>query len=176
MKRSAWLLFLLVIPLHALAQERHSPYAGERQREIKALSADEVNAYLAGQGMGLALAAELNGYPGPVHVLELAKQLYLTESQKAQTEKLRSAMLRKTTESGRLIVERERELDWSFASGEIDESRLRTLAGEIARLQGELRVAHLQTHLEMKRILTPEQIRIYSELRGYEHGKPDHEH
>ena len=28
--------------------------------------------------MGLALAAELNGYPGPLHVIELADSLRLT--------------------------------------------------------------------------------------------------
>ena len=34
----------------------------------------------AGRGMGLALAAELNGYPGPAHVLELADKLDLARS------------------------------------------------------------------------------------------------
>jgi hypothetical protein len=31
--------------------------------------------------MGLALAAELNGYPGPIHVLELGDQLNLSSVQ-----------------------------------------------------------------------------------------------
>ena len=35
-------------------------------------------------GMGLALAAELNGYPGPAHVIELAKSLGLSEPQRAK--------------------------------------------------------------------------------------------
>jgi len=52
-----------------------SPYVGQEQREIKSLSPDEVKDYLAGKGMGLAKAAELNHYPGPAHVLELASQL-----------------------------------------------------------------------------------------------------
>ena len=52
-----------------------SPYAGEEGREIKALSAADVDAYLTGQGMGFAKAAELNGYAGPKHVLELAAEL-----------------------------------------------------------------------------------------------------
>lgn len=175
MKKIMWLLYLLVIPLHALAQEHRSPYAGEQQREIKALSADEVKAYLAGEGMRLALAAELNDYPGPAHVLEMAKQLQLTELQKSRTEKIRSAMLRKAIELGKSIVERERELDRLFAGGKIDASRLRKLVGEIARLQGDLRLTHLQTHLEMKGILTPDQTRIYSALRGYKVAAQEHE-
>ncbi len=52
-----------------------SPYTGMQQREIKALSAETVSGYLAGHGMGFAMVAELNSYPGPKHVLELAEQL-----------------------------------------------------------------------------------------------------
>lgn len=66
MKKSVWLLFLFIPPIHAWGQEHGSPYTGEQAREIKALSADEVNAYLNGQGAGLAKAAELNRYPGPL--------------------------------------------------------------------------------------------------------------
>ena len=168
MKNSVWLVFLLVAPLHALAQEHQSPYTGQEAREIKALSQDEIQAYLTGQGMALAKAAELNQYPGPLHVLELAAQLQLTEAQKLQTQRIRAAMLKEATNLGKLIVEKERELDALFATGKIDESTLRTLVGDISRLQGELRTAHLRAHLELKRILTPEQIKRYTELRGYE--------
>ena len=64
------------------------PYAGQQSREIKSMSMQEVGDYLAGKGMGLAKAAELNGYPGPAHVIELAEQLALTTEQRAQTETL----------------------------------------------------------------------------------------
>jgi len=63
-----------------------SPYIGQASREIKALSPQEISDYLSGKGMGLAKAAELNGYPGPAHVLELAAQLELTSEQKTKTE------------------------------------------------------------------------------------------
>ena len=52
-------------------------------REVKALSAEQMTALAAGRGMGSALAAELNGYPGPLHVLELADPLGLSEGQRA---------------------------------------------------------------------------------------------
>jgi Spy/CpxP family protein refolding chaperone len=175
MKKSFYLLVLLVVPLVASAQEHRSPYAGEEQREIKALSADEVKAYLNGQGAGLAKAAELNRYPGPLHVLELSAQLRLTETEKADTEQVRDVMLRDATRLGKLIVEKERALDGSFAAGKIDEERLRSLVAEISSLQGELRVVHLRAHLEMVRILTPEQIKQYAELRGYEGSGARHE-
>ncbi len=34
-----------------------------------------------GEGMGIVKYAELNGYPGPKHVLELVNELRLTEEQ-----------------------------------------------------------------------------------------------
>lgn len=51
-----------------------TPYAGQQTRTIKALSDDEIAALRNGEGMGMAKAAELNGYPGPIHVLSLAAQ------------------------------------------------------------------------------------------------------
>jgi hypothetical protein len=61
----------------ALAQSQQ-PYAGLEARSIKALSQQQIDDLKAGRGMGLALAAELNGYPGPMHVLELADALHLS--------------------------------------------------------------------------------------------------
>ena len=52
-----------------------SPYGGFAERPMKALSAEQIADLRAGRGMGLALAAELNGFPGPVHALELAVPL-----------------------------------------------------------------------------------------------------
>jgi hypothetical protein len=73
------------------AQPSHSapalaPYAGLEQRPIKALSAQQIADLKAGRGMGLALAAELNGFPGPLHVLELAAGLELTDEQRTKVE------------------------------------------------------------------------------------------
>jgi hypothetical protein len=60
-----------------------TPYAGMQSRSIKALSDQQIADLNAGRGMGLALAAELNGYPGPLHVLELADKLDLSADQRA---------------------------------------------------------------------------------------------
>jgi hypothetical protein len=56
------------------------PYAGQQTRAVKALSDDEIAALRKGEGMGMAKAAELNGYPGPAHVLQLAGPLGLTDA------------------------------------------------------------------------------------------------
>jgi hypothetical protein len=45
-----------------------------------------------GRGFGLAFAADQNGYPGPLHVLELKDRLKLTADQEAKTQALLHAM------------------------------------------------------------------------------------
>ena len=171
MKKTICLALFLLAPLPASGQQHASPYADQQTRDIKALSPDEIKGYLTGQGMGLAKAAELNGYPGPLHVLELAAELKLSEEQKQQVEEIRQVMLQEVKRLGPLIVENERELDALFTSGKITEVKLRTLVEEISRLQGELKTAHLQAHLDLKSILSEEQIKQYNQLRGYEAKK-----
>ncbi|MGH8003178.1 MAG: Spy/CpxP family protein refolding chaperone [Limisphaerales bacterium] len=168
MKRLACSLTLVIVAAAAgLAQTNRSPYSGEEKREIKALSTGEVEAYLNGRGMGFAKAAELNSYPGPMHVLELSEQLKLTKKQRAETQKVFEQMHGEATRLGKSIVEKEAELNRLFARGEATGDNLQTTVGEIAGLQGALRMTHLRAHLEMKQLLSPEQIRKYDELRGY---------
>src|SRR5215475_5012973 len=81
----------------ALAQQ---PYAGLQTRAIKTLSEQQVADLKAGRGMGLALAAELNGYPGPVHAIELADQLQLSSDQVRKLKALFEAMKAETIPSG----------------------------------------------------------------------------
>ena len=69
-----------------------TPYAGLETREIATLSEKDVDDLLAGRGWGFALAAELNGYPGPAHVLELAEELALTETQRVEVQAIFDAM------------------------------------------------------------------------------------
>ena len=153
-----------------------SPYKGQERRPIKALSEQEVEDLLAGNGMGFAKAAELNRYPGPLHVLESASRLDLTEAQQAGAQQLREDMKREAVPLGRQIIERERELDVRFASREINEAALAASLAEIGRLTAALRLVHLRAHLRMREILTPHQIALYDRIRGYEssggHGGP----
>ncbi|MGB5815725.1 MAG: Spy/CpxP family protein refolding chaperone [Thermoanaerobaculia bacterium] len=152
---------------------QHSPYMGLEKRETKALSDEQVAAYLAGDGMGFALPAELNHYPGPKHVLELAAELGLTSEQRARTEEIFREMKDEAQRLGREIVEREKHLDGLFAGGTISQESLTGVVGEIAVLQRELRVAHLRAHLEMVTTLTADQIALYEKHRGY-HGAAGH--
>lgn len=142
-------------------------YAGQEAREIKALSAEEVGDLMAGKGMGLAKAAELNGYAGPAHVLELADALELTPEQRAQTHALKAAMTAKAIPLGYAVVAAERKLDHLFASKAITPALLRSALDEIGALQARVRGVHLETHLAQVVVLTTDQKARYSQLRGY---------
>ena len=144
-----------------------SPYAGQQSRDIKALSGAEQADLLAGKGMGLAKAAELNGYPGPAHVLELAADLALSAEQRERTQSLWQAMDARAKSIGQQLVDAERDLDALFASRQVTRERLAAQLDRIGALQAQLRAVHLDAHLEQVRILTPQQTSRYAALRGY---------
>jgi Spy/CpxP family protein refolding chaperone len=167
-----------VVASSAVLAQAPSPYAGQEAREIKSLSQPEVADYVAGRGMGLAKAAELNGYPGPAHVMELALPLALTAEQRAATEAVFAKMHERAVPLGERLVAEERALDALFASHAVTPESLHESLTRIARLQGEIREVHLSAHLQQLALLTPDQARRYAELRGYagETGTPQHEH
>lgn len=143
------------------------PYAGLEERRIKALSTQQEADLKAGRGMGLALAAELNGYPGPMHALEHADALGLTPGQRVTAEALRDRMAGEAWTIGARILRLEEELDASFASGEADTGKLATLTSALGALGGRLREVHLATHIGMRKALSSDQLADYARLRGY---------
>lgn len=144
-----------------------SPYAGQEAREIKSLSAAQTQDLLAGKGMELAKAAELNGYPGPMHTLELAQPLELSDQQKQDTEALLVRHKAEARALGENLVQAERELDAAFAARRIDTVTLASQTQRIGQLQAALRASHLRTHLQQTEFLTSEQVSRYAQLRGY---------
>lgn len=172
MTRTALLaLFLAASSVPALAQHHHapaaSPYAGFEKRAVKALSDQQVADLKAGRGMGYALAAELNGYPGPSHVLELGGRLGLTEVQRRRIQDLFDAMKAETIPLGERVIAQEIELDHLFSARTATTVHLTDATAAIGTTQAALRAAHLKYHLAMVEILTKEQVRRYGELRGY---------
>jgi hypothetical protein len=148
-----------------------APYAGQQGRSIKALSDDDIAALRIGEGVGMAKAAELNGYPGPAHVLQLASQLGLTEAQRHDVQAIFDRMSAAAKPLGVELIERERELDQLFAKGNISPDRLAVATAAIGELQGRPRSVHLAAHLETRALLDTNQIARYQQLRG--HGKPN---
>lgn len=125
-------------------------------------------ALLKGEGMGLASYAELTGYPGPKHVLELKEKLKLTPDQQKKIESLVDLVKISAVAKGEEIVEAEEELYGLFKSGRLNERILRQKLEAIGKLRAELRYVHLQAHLRTKQILTAQQVELYNQLRGYD--------
>lgn len=168
-------LLVVVVAGPALAQQQHAPaapHAGLEQRPVKALSDEQIADLRAGRGMGLALAAELNGYPGPAHVLEHAQALELSPDQRARVEALHEAMRQEALPLGERLIAQEMDLDSQFARHTITTTTLGRAAAEIGRTQAALRTAHLKYHLAMMDVLTPAQVARYAELRGYRGRHP----
>lgn len=135
----AYLVTLASFALDVSAAHPASPYVGQEERDIKALSPEDVNAYLSGKGMGLAKAAELNSYAGPAHVLELAAPLALTTEQRTRTEALFASMESQASSLGRALVEEERKLDRLFATKAVAPELLNNTLSEIGSLLARIR-------------------------------------
>ena len=174
------ILFALAGPVLAQDAQR-SPYAGLETRSIKALSPRQIEDLRSGRGMALALAAELNGYPGPQHVHELATELALSEAQHARIRELLDAMKAESLPLGDKLIAQEAALDALFAGRSVTAESLAAAVRTTSELQAALRYTHLKYHLVTLTILTPHQIERYAELRGYaatghtpppEHAKP----
>jgi Spy/CpxP family protein refolding chaperone len=168
---------LIVVTAYATAQmapgqmsQSQQPYAGLEGRSIKALSEQQIADLRAGRGMGLALAAELNGYPGPMHVLEMAGALDLSSQQRAKMQELFTAMKAEAIPLGERLIAQEGELDKAFASKTITAATLAASTEAIGATHSALRQTHLKYHLSTVEVLTPAQVQRYGELRGYKGG------
>lgn len=167
---------ITILILAATAAPAQSPYAGMQARSIKALSTQQIDDLRTGRGMGLALAAELNGYPGPAHVLELSDRLALSPAQKERIQKLFESMKVESAPIGARLIEQEGALDQQFASRSITPDALKDATANIGATQAALRNAHLKYHLETAQILSPDQMKQYADLRGYTSDAPAGHH
>ncbi|MBK6912481.1 MAG: hypothetical protein IPH11_01935 [Ignavibacteriales bacterium] len=160
-------ILVFIFSITSLNAQKHSHHTSETGNEIKALTSEQINSYLNGEGMGLAKAAELNHYPGPKHVLDLSKELKLSQTQIDSTGKIFARMNERAVYLGKIIIDKEKQLDQLFNSGNADEESVKNIVMVIAQYQGELRFTHLNAHIQQKKILTPDQILTYESLRGY---------
>jgi hypothetical protein len=151
-----------------------SPYAGQEYRSIKSLSPQDIEALKNGDGMGFAKLAELNHFPGPRHVLDLAQELSLTPTQTKETRLLFDEMQSKATAIGLELLAAEAELDRAFAANDINVEKLEPALLAIGEIRARLRFVHLEAHLRQKLLLTDEQVTLYDQFRGYGQDSFDH--
>lgn len=149
-----------------------SHYAGQEKRQIKSLSADDIHQLKHGKGWGLAKAAELNGMPGPAHVLQMKNKISLSREQETKISALYEDMKSKAIPLGNKLIELEKKLNDAFANRSMTEKLLRQQLDSIATVRKQLRYVHLVTHLKTPNILSSHQIEHYNRLRGYNSGDP----
>ncbi len=176
-------LIVLTVQGAAYAQRATAPgakpsYPAEQPRAVSTLSAEDISQLMAGGGWGLAKPAEFNGYPGPAHVIELADKLALTSQQRTQVDLIFKRMQMRAKSTGSRFVAAEIAIDQVFKSGYAAMDSLQVKLRDSERLRAELRRAHLQAHIETAAVLSVEQRRKYSELRGYgvATSLQDHQH
>jgi len=155
----------------AASSSHISPYSGQEIRDIKSLSDNDVQSLHNGTGEafgGIAKLAELNGYPGPRHVLDIAQELQLTDRQRMEIELIYQNMSINAKSIGPAIIAVEQDMDEAFANKTITGENLIALLDKSANLYGQLRFVHLSAHLDTAQIMTTEQIQMYNEMRGYD--------
>jgi len=163
-------LALAITPAITHAQDHSghtSPYAGFEDREIKSLSDTDIDELRRGGGWGLALAAELNGVPGPAHLLELRDEIPLSAEQVSAIQTIFDEMQAEAIEAGARLIEAEEAIEAAFRDGELDDERLRSLIAQAEAARAEIRFIHLSRHLSTPPLLSEAQIVRYNALRGY---------
>ena len=152
------------------------PYAGQQTTSVPGLTEAEIASYREARGMGLARPADINGYPGPLHVLEQADALGLSDDQRAAVQALYDQMRTEASGIGEECLAQYGALELAFRVGTFTPEGLSDRTSEIGRIEGMLRATHLKYHLATRAILTPDQVGAYMRLRGYSNGAAPMEH
>lgn len=165
-------LAVALLPMSALAQDHShggnpAPYAGLETRDIKGLSEEDVKELQRGGGWGLALPAELNGLPGPAHLLELQTELELSAEQVRTITAIYEEMRVAAMAAGERFIAAEAAISDAFAGPDLSEETLHSLLADAAEARTELRFIHLSRHMSTPEILSDRQIERYNILRGY---------
>ena len=157
-------------PVEADRAAAHAADAAREGTGIPALPEKQIAAYLDGRAMWMTSVAELNHYPGPRQVLELAAKLKLTAEQQQATINLYDEMRPEAIRLGKQLVEQEQRLNRIFAWGQASRENIEQIVTDIGVLQARLRLTHLLAHIRARELLTEDQVKRYDDLQGY--GEP----
>ena len=115
---------------------------------------------------GQAQYADVNGFPAPKHLLDLAKELQLSDAQKKSLQTIYVGMRSRALELGKRIIGIEEELHQAFQEGLVSEKSVRDDTEQIGKLRGRLRAVYLNANMKAKDVLTNAQIESYKKLRA----------
>jgi Spy/CpxP family protein refolding chaperone len=163
----AVLLTATAAPVLAQSGHQHGGGGGDTQahRRVEACQREFDQVVADGRGFGLAFAADQNGYPGPLHVLELKDRLQLTAEQETRMRALFESMLAEARPRAARLAAAEARLRQIFSERTADDAVVRTAVAEAESARAEVRLAHLLTHLRTRDLLTESQRQTYHHLR-----------
>ena len=163
-----WTAVGIVLAMATLAgaQHRHDGGHGGEPHLVAQQCQKQFEQVIAdGRGFGLAFVADQEGYPGPLHVLELKDLLRLSPEQERAMQRMMEAMFTDSRPAAGRLLAAERRLRSLFASGTADEASVRAAVADVERAHTDLRLVHLLTHLKTRDRLTDEQRRLYHAAR-----------
>jgi len=156
---------IALVSVTAWAQHAHDVSHARGHQAAQACQSEFESVIADGRGFGLAFAADQNGYPGPMHVLELQDRLGLTADQETNMRALMHAMFAESKPKGARLLAAEAQLRRLFADVTATDASVRTAVADVERARREVRLVHLLTHLKTRDLLTDAQRRIYQEAR-----------
>lgn len=167
-------LLFLGVTAHASDLQHSTPskYAGQENRAIKSLSPDDILELRRGGGWGLAKVAELNGLPGPTHLLEMKDDIHFSKSQLVAITEVYDVMKARAVAQGEKYIALEMALERHFQERTITDEILRSSLEAISDARRELRYIHLAAHLKTPKILSDDQVKAYNARRGYAKAEP----
>jgi Spy/CpxP family protein refolding chaperone len=150
---------------HGTAQPHGGSGDAQAHRRVEACLREFDQVVADGRGFGLAFPADQNGYPGPLHVLELKDRLQLTSEQESRMQTLFEGMLAEAKPRAARLADAEARLRRLFADRAADDATVRAAVAEAETARAEVRLAHLLTHLRTRDLLTEAQRQTYQQLR-----------
>lgn len=151
------------------AQHHHGVGGSSPHQLVEACATEFERTIASGRGAGMAFVADQNGYPGPLHVLELKDRLKLTAEQEAKAQAMLGAMFAESRPKSARLLDAEAKLRQLFASGRADETAVQAAVAAVERARAEVRLVHLIFHLKTRDLLSDEQRRVYHEARWGAH-------
>ncbi|MEW5843537.1 MAG: hypothetical protein AB1775_09780 [Bacteroidota bacterium] len=158
------LIFLIIAQCIQLYSQ--SKVDTKNYNALKSLSKEHIEGLLNGESMGMAKAAELNGYPGPRQILDYIEELKLNDN---QVDQLRLIYVKEKEEAiklGRSIIDEERKLNELFSNKTANPQNLEDNLIKIAVQNGKLRYVHLKAHYEARKLLSEKQINLYYKIKS----------
>lgn len=137
---------------------------------LRGVSADEIRGFTEGRALRLARAAEKNHNPAPYYILKYRSELGLFDEQLTPARAILEQERAQASKLGKELLADEAKLEVLLAnlSGGNHDEQIAALTREIARLEGEIRLVHLQADVAAKKLLNSTQQVQYDALRSYD--------